>query len=182
MRAIVQSGYGAPEDVLSLQDIGVPQVRPGTVLVRVLAASLHPDIWHVVNGVPQVLRLMGAGVHKPKQRVPGTDLAGFVVATGAGVTHFQPGEAVLGESVTRHQWQNGGAFAEYALVPESGLVLKPDNVTFEQAAAVPTSGIIALHSVGTAGRLSAGQRVLVNRAASGVGMFSVLLAEASGAQ
>jgi NADPH:quinone reductase-like Zn-dependent oxidoreductase len=150
------------------------------VLVRVRAASVHPDVWHVVNGRPYVLRLMGSGLRKPRNCVPGTDVAGQVELVGHNVTRFRPGDDVFGETVTGYQWHNGGAFAEYVSVPQAALALTPSNITLEQAAAVPTSGLIALHNL-QQGRLRPGQRVLVNGAGGGVGAFAVQLAKAEGA-
>jgi NADPH:quinone reductase-like Zn-dependent oxidoreductase len=180
MKAIVQDRYGSPDD-LRLRDVERPVVGDDEVLVRVRAASVHPDVWHVVTGRPFVLRLMGSGLLRPKFRIPGTDLAGIVAAVGRNVTRFRPGDEVFGESMRGYSWRNGGAFAEYASVPAEGLAPKPANVTFEQAAAVPTAGYITLLNL-PFGRLRPGQRVLVNGAAGGVGAFSVQLARAYGAQ
>jgi NADPH:quinone reductase-like Zn-dependent oxidoreductase len=180
MRAIVQDGYGSPEDVLHLGDIDRPVVADDEVLVRVRAASVHPDVWHVVSGRPALLRLMGSGLRRPKQRVPGTDLAGIVESVGDGVTRFRPGDEVFGETIRGYQWRNGGTFAEYATAPQEGLARKPAGVTFEQAAAVPTSGLIALLNL-QQGRLAAGQNVLVNGAAGGVGAIALQIAKARGA-
>lgn len=180
MKAIVQHGYGSPDDVLALQNVDVPVVGDNEVLVRVHAASVHPDVWHVVRGWPFILRVMGSGLRSPKNQVPGTDIAGKVEAVGAHVTRFQPGDEVFGESVRGHQWHNGGAFAEYVSVPGDTLALKPANVTFEQAASVPTSGLIALASF-QQGKVRSGQKVLVNGAAGGVGGPGVQIAKAHGA-
>ena len=182
MKAIVQAKYGPPDDVLQLQDIDKPVVKDDEVLVRVHAASVHPDIWHAVTGQPYVLRLMGSGFRRPKNRVPGIDAAGRVEAVGANVTQFHPGDEVFGETISGHQWQNGGAFAEFVSVPERVLALKPANLTFEQAAAVPTSALIALLNVRDQGHVQLGQRVLINGAGGGVGTFAVQLAKAYGAE
>jgi len=181
MKAIVQEKYGSP-DVLELREIDKPLVKDDEVLVRVHAASVHPDVWHVVRGLPYVLRLMGAGLLKPKNSVPGTDVAGHVETVGKNVTHFQPGDEVFGETIKGYQWTNGGAYAEYASVPEDALALKPANITFEEAAAVPTSGIIALQNLPNEGRLQPGQSVLVNGAGGGVGALAVQIAKAYGAE
>ncbi|MFC4588806.1 NAD(P)-dependent alcohol dehydrogenase [Sphaerisporangium corydalis] len=178
MKAVVQSSYGSP-DVLAVREIGRPAVKDDEVLVRVHAASVHPDVWHVVSGRPYVLRLMGAGLRGPKNPVPGTDMAGRVESAGRNVTRFRPGDEVFGETVRGNQWRNGGAFAEYVSVPEDALAPKPGNVTFEQAAAVPTAGLIALRNL-PAG-LRPGQSVLVNGAGGGVGSMAVQLAKAYGA-
>lgn len=182
MKAIVQRGYGPPEEVLELREIDAPVVEEDEVLVRVRAASVHPDVWHVVTGLPYVLRLMGAGLRTPRIQVPGTDLAGQVEAVGKGVTRFRPGDAVFGECVRGHQWNNGGAYAEYVSVPERALALKPANVTFEQAATVPTAGLVALLNLCALGRLRAGQKVLINGAAGCVGTIAVQVSKAHGAE
>jgi len=158
MKAIVQDKYGSPDDVLQLREIAKPVVGDGEVLVRVRAASVHPDVWHVVTGRPYVLRLMGAGLLKPKNPVPGTDVAGEVESVGKDVTRFGPGDDVFGETHRGLQWRNGGAFAEYASVPQDVLALKPVGLTFEQAAAVPTSGFIALHNLQRGGQIRPAQR------------------------
>ncbi len=180
MKAIVQDNYGSL-DVLELRDIDKPMVNGDEVLVRVHAASVHPDVWHLVRGLPYVLRLMGAGLLKPKNSVPGTDVAGHVESVGKNVTQFQPGDEVFGESVSSHQWHNGGAYAEYVSVPEDQLALKPANITFEEAAAVPTSGIIALQGLRYQGQLQSGQKALINGAGGGVGTIAVQLAKWYGA-
>jgi NADPH:quinone reductase-like Zn-dependent oxidoreductase len=179
MRAIVQDGYGPPDAVLHLREIDRPAAAEGEVLVRVRAASVHPDVWHVVTGRPAVLRLMGSGIVRPKYSIPGTDVAGTVEAVGASVTRFKPGDEVFGETIRGQQWHNGGAFAEYVAAPADALARKPAGVTFEQAAAVPTSGLIALMNLQQAG-LKPSQDVLVNGAAGGVGAIAVQLAKAQG--
>jgi NADPH:quinone reductase-like Zn-dependent oxidoreductase len=176
LKAIVQNGYGSP-DVLELRDIDEPVVGDDQVLVRVRAASVHADVWHVTRGRPYVLRIMGAGLRTPKNLVPGTDLAGHVESVGTKVTRFRPGDEVFGQSLGANLWRNGGAFAEYAAVPEARLELKPANLTFEQAAAVPTSGPIAGQGLRDERRFRAGQTVLINGAGGGVGTFAVQLAK-----
>ena len=180
MRAIVQERYGEI-DSLRLREIEIPDVGDDEVLVRVHAASVHPDVWHLVRGRPYVLRLMGAGLRRPRCRVPGTDLAGRVMSIGRNITRFARGDEVFGECLKGHQWRNGGAFAEFAAVPASALALKPSSLTFEQAAAVPTSGLIALRGVRDEGDVRAGHSVLVNGAGGGVGIFAVQIAKAYGA-
>lgn len=182
MKAIVQSGYGPPDEVLALREIDRPAVGHGDVLVRVHAASLHPDVWHAVRGVPYVLRLMGSGLRTPKNPVPGIDLAGHVEAVGTNVTRFQPGDEVFGEIVGGNQWRNGGAYAEYAAAPEGALAFKPAGLTFEQAAAVPTSALIAHRALRGEGRIQAGQKVVINGAGGGVGTFAVQIAKAYGTE
>jgi NADPH:quinone reductase-like Zn-dependent oxidoreductase len=182
MRAVVQDRYGAVDEVLHLREVPVPEVGAGEVLVRVRAASVHPDVWHAVTGRPYLLRLMGSGVRRPKCRIPGTDLAGQVEAVGRGVTRFRAGDEVVGEGLQGSQWWNGGTFAEFVAVPDTLLEAKPAGVTFEQAATLPTAGIIAVHNLRYGERLWAGQEVLINGAAGGVGSIAVQLAKAAGAR
>src|SRR5918997_3142267 len=182
MKGIAKKKCGSPADVLELRDIDEPVVNDDEVLVRVHAASVHPDVWHVVRGLPYILRIMGAGLLKPKNRIPGTDVAGRVESVGREVRHFQAGDEVFGETIKGYQWTNGGAYAEYVSVPEDQLALKPANVTFEQAAAVPTSGLITLQNLPNEGRLQPGQSVLVNGAGGGVGTLAVQIAKAYGAR
>ena len=181
MKAVVQEGYGSL-DALEVREVARPAPADDEVLVRVRAASVHPDVWHVVCGRPYVLRLMGAGLFKPKNPIPGTDVAGVVEAVGKNVTQFQPGDEVFGETIGSMQWINGGAFAEYVTVAEECLALKPTNVTFEQAASVPTSGYIALLNLGEVRQVGPGQEVLVNGAGGGVGALALQLARAYGAR
>jgi NADPH:quinone reductase-like Zn-dependent oxidoreductase len=180
MKAVFQTKYGAPDD-LELREVVKPVVGDDEVLVRVRAASLHPDVWHVVSGRPYVLRLMGSGFFKPKNPIPGTDMAGIVESVGKSVTKFRPGDAVFGETIRTHQWTNGGAFAEYVSVPQDLLALKPATVTFEQAASVPTSGFITLLNLRGGSVIRSGQKVLVNGAGGGVGMLALQIAKARGA-
>jgi NADPH:quinone reductase-like Zn-dependent oxidoreductase len=180
MKAVVQQRYGSPDD-LELREVDPPAVGDHDVLVRVLGASLHPDVWHVVSGRPYVLRLMGAGVRRPRNPIPGTDVSGVVESVGRSVAGFRPGDAVFGETTGSHGWTNGGAFAELVSVRQDWLALKPDNVTFEQAAAVPTSGFIALQNLRGARRELPGKRVLVNGAGGGVGALALQITKACGA-
>jgi len=181
VKAIIQRAYGSAGEVLELRDIDVPVPKRGEVLVRVRAASVHPDVWHVVEGLPYVVRLFGNGVTKPKRLVPGSDLAGVVDAVGEGVTRLKVGDEVFGES-TPMAWWNGGAYAEYAAVPEQFLVEKPANVSFEEAAAVPTSGFIAWNNLQRLARHGAGQNVLINGAGGCVGTLAIQIAKAKGAR
>ena len=180
MKAIVQDAYGST-DVYHFAEMDKPRPAPDEVLVQVRATSIHPDVWHVMRGWPYPLRLMGAGLRKPKDLVPGTDLAGTVVAIGKQVTKFQPGDDVFGEIVRVNQWRNGGSFAEFAAVPTDRLTRKPEGLTFEQAAAVPTAALLALQSTRGEAKVAPGQRVLVNGAGGGVGSFVVQMAKAYGA-
>lgn len=180
MKAIVQSGYGGP-DVYELRDVDAPELADDEVLVRMRAASLHPDVWHVMRGHPYLLRVMGSGLRAPKYRIPGTDVAGVIEKVGGEVTRFEPGDAVFGEVVRGNQWRNGGAFAELVAAPASALAAKPARLSFEEAAALPTSGLIALQGVRREGLVAADDRVLINGAAGGVGQLAVQIATAAGA-
>jgi NADPH:quinone reductase-like Zn-dependent oxidoreductase len=178
MKAVIHSKYGPVEEVLSVQEVDKPVPKDHEVLVRVRAASLHPDVWHVIVGYPFVLRLMGNGVLKPKP-IPGTDLAGVVESVGKSVTRFKVGDEVFGECAP-HGWMNGGAYAEYAAVPQDSLALKPRNVSFEQAAAVPTAGMIAFNNLGGLVRPKR-QTVLINGAGGCMGPIALQIAKADGA-
>jgi NADPH:quinone reductase-like Zn-dependent oxidoreductase len=173
MQAITQDRYGSAE-VLELSDIQRPALDGGDVLVRVHAASVHIGDWHVMTGQPYLMRILGFGLRGPKARVRGMDMAGTVEAVGAGVTRFRVGDAVFGTA--------DGAFAEYARAREGTLAPKPTNLTFEQAAAVPTSACVALKALRDAGGIRPGQRVLIVGASGGVGLFAVQLAKALGAE
>lgn len=181
MKAVLQSAYGAPVDVLRVGEIAVPVPADNEILVRVRAASVHPDVWHVVTGFPRVLRLMGSGRARPKNPVPGTDMAGVVEAAGKLVTRFAPGDEVFGETVTGMQWMNGGTFAEFVCVHEDHLERKPGNVSFEQAASVSTAGLIVLNNLRNETAIRRGMRVLINGAGGGVGSLALQIAKAHGA-
>src|SRR3954451_6381116 len=176
MKAIVQERFGSP-DVLQLLDTDRPEIGPDDVLVRVHAAALNPYDWHILRGDPYVAPLMGeVGLTRPRpnHRIAGVDGAGVVEAVGADVHGLQPGNEVLG-------WFQG-SFAEYARAAADRVVLKPARLTFEQAAAVTLSGETALRAIRDVGQVRAGQRVLINGAAGGVGSFAVQIATALGAQ
>ena len=164
---------------MSVEDIVTPIPRDNEVLVRVRAASMHADVWHVIEGVPYILRLMGNGVRRPKFAVPGTDLSGVVAAVGNDVTRFKIGDEVFGECAN-FGWMNGGAYAEFAAVREEFLVQKPSCVTFEQAAAVPTAGFIALNNLRSTNKT--GQHVLINGAGGAMGTLGIQIAKAQGAR
>ena len=136
MRAVVHHRYGPADRVLTVEEIDRPTPRDNDVLVRIRAASMHPDVWHVVEGVPLALRLFGNGLVRPTRHVPGTDLAGRVEAVGSNVARFSVGDDVFGESAL-FGWWNGGAYAEYAAVPEEYLALKPANITFGRPPSSP---------------------------------------------
>lgn len=185
MRAVTQRRYGPPRDVLTVEEIDPPTIADDEVLVEVRAASVHADVWHVVTGRPRVLRLMGAGILRPSAAVPGTDAAGIVAEVGANVTRFAVGDEVFGETHLVMQWRNGGAYAEYAAMPEKALAHKPPGATFEEAATVPTAGLIVLANLpGGTPESSfdlAGRHVLINGALGGVGSIALQLAKAAGA-
>jgi NADPH:quinone reductase-like Zn-dependent oxidoreductase len=172
MKAIVQDGYGSAE-VLELRDIEDPAVGEDDVLVRVHAAGCGPDVWHLMTGLPYFARLM-VGFSKPKVPVRGRDVAGRVEAVGANVGGFRPGDEVMGVVE--------GSFAELAVARPDKLVHKPARLSFEEAAAVPISGLTALQAIRDQGELRPGQRVLVVGAAGGVGTLAVQVAKAFGAE
>jgi NADPH:quinone reductase-like Zn-dependent oxidoreductase len=180
VRAIVQDKYGPHREVLHVRDIPRPIAGPGQVLVQVRATSVHADVWHAVNGIPYALRLMGSGLATPKRHVPGTDLAGEVISAGG--TRFAYGDRVFGEVTRKNQWSNAGTFAEFACVDEALLARIPPDLSFEQAAAVPTAALIALMNLRDQGQVRTGQRVLVNGAAGAVGVWAVQLAKIFGAE
>lgn len=182
MRAVVQDRYGPHREVLRVRDIPTPVAGAGQVLVRVLATSVHADVWHAANGIPYVLRLMGGGVRVPTQPVPGTDLAGEVLQVGPGAHAFAVGDRVFGEVTAANQWSNAGTFAEVAAVDERLLARIPAGMSFEGAAGVPTSALIALSNLHDQGRVRSGQHVLVNGAGGAVGVWAVQLAKAFGAE
>jgi len=174
MRAIVQDKYGETADVLRLEQIDRPEVGDGDVLIRVRAASVHIGDWHVMTGLPYLLRIVGFGFRAPKVRVRGMDVAGTVVASGKSVAQFQVGDEVFGTCT--------GSFAEYASTPQDTIAPKPVNLTFEQAAAVPISAFAALQALRDAGGITSGQQVLIIGASGGVGMFAVQVAKSFGAE
>jgi NADPH:quinone reductase-like Zn-dependent oxidoreductase len=171
MKAIVYHRYGS-SDVLRCEDIEKPAPGDDEVLIKVRAASVNPRDWHCMRGSPYIAR-MQFGLRKPKAPWLGVDVAGQVEAVGGNVTRLKPGDEVFGVC--------HGAFAEYACAAESALVLKPDNVTFEQAASVPVAAFTALQALRDKGRLQPGQTVLINGAGGGVGTFAVQIAKSFGA-
>jgi NADPH:quinone reductase-like Zn-dependent oxidoreductase len=172
VKAIVQDRFGSP-DMLELRELDEPEVGDGDVLVRVRAASVNPADWYAMMGVPYVARPQ-MGLRKPRTTTPGLDLAGVVAAVGNGVTHVRPGDEVFGAST--------GTLAEYVTAAEDALVLKPPNLSFEQAAAVPVAALTALQGLRDKGRIRPGQQVLINGASGGVGTFAVQLARWFGAE
>ena len=172
MKAIVYTKYGSP-DVLQFKEVEKPAPTDGQILVKIYAASANPLDWHLMRASPFLARLAG-GLRKPKDPRLGADFAGRVEAVGANVAQFQPGDEVFGAST--------GAFAEYICVAESEVALKPANLSFEQAAAVPVAATTALQGLRDTGQIHTGQRVLVNGASGGVGTFAVQIARAFGTE
>ena len=172
MKAIVRTRFGSP-DVLQLQEVEKPVPKDDQVLVRVRAASLNLGDWHSTRGRPYILRFMGLRHRTPKDRILGWDFAGVVEAVGANGREFQPGDEVFGSSIH--------TLAEYVAVKDVGVVRKPTNVTFEQAAAVPVAAYTALQGLRDVGGIQAGQEVLINGASGGVGTFAVQIAKVLGA-
>lgn len=177
MKAIVYTKYGSP-DVLHLQEVKKPTLNEDQVLVKVNAASINASDLHLLAVDPFPLRLMGVGLFKPKNTILGVDIAGCVEAVGRNVKQFRPGDEVFGDIYG----QNSGSFAEYVSVSESTLVLKPSNVSFEEAAAVPVAAATALQGLRNQGHIQPGQKVLINGASGGVGTFAVQIAKAFGAE
>jgi NADPH:quinone reductase-like Zn-dependent oxidoreductase len=171
MKAIVQDKYGSA-DVLELRDVEKPQPGDDEVLIRVHAAGLDPGVWHLMTGRPYLVRFMGFGLRRPKIRVRGTDVAGTVEVAGKSVTQLKQGDSVYGTC--------DGSFAEYACAKAERFAPKPVNLSFEQAAAVPVSGVTALNGLRDAGKLQPEQKVLIIGAAGGVGTYAVQLAKAFG--
>ncbi|HEX2259706.1 MAG TPA: NAD(P)-dependent alcohol dehydrogenase, partial [Actinomycetota bacterium] len=162
MTAIVQHRYGtAPKKVLRLEQIALPTISDEEVLVRVRAAGVDRGTWHLMAGIPRLMRILGFGLKGPKTPVPGLDLAGTVEAVGKNVTGIEPGEEVFGTGK--------GSFAEYAPIRASRLAPKPANLTFEQAAAVAVSATVALQAVRDKAKVQPGERVLIVGASGGVG-------------
>lgn len=172
MKAIVQDTYGSA-DVLQLREIDRPTASDEEVLVRVHAAGCGPDAWHLMTGMPYMARL-AIGLREPKTKVLGWDVAGTVEAVGANVTGIRPGDEVMGTAK--------GSFAELAIAAAGDLIPKPANLSFEQAAAIPVSGVTALRAIREEGHVQPGQSVLVIGAAGGVGSLTVQIAKAEGAK
>ena len=173
MQAVVQPAYGSA-DVLRVEEIERPAPGNEEVLIRVRAAGLDRGTWHLMAGLPYLMRVMGFGLRRPKSPVAGLDLAGTVAATGAGVTRFEVGDEVFGIGQ--------GSFAEYACAREDKLAHKPANLTFEKSAGVAVSGLAALQGLTDVGRVKSGQHVLIVGASGGVGTFAVQIAKSLGAE
>ena len=171
MKAAIYTSYGPP-DVVQITDVEKPAPKDGEVLIKVRAASVNPLDWRLMKGKPAILRLF-FGLRKPRLGRPGVDVAGEVEAVGRNVTQFKPGDEVCG--------MFRGAFAEYACTAESKFAMKPDNVTFEQAASINVAGLTALQGLRDQGKIQPGSKVLINGAAGGVGTFAVQIAKWFGA-
>jgi NADPH:quinone reductase-like Zn-dependent oxidoreductase len=177
MKAIVQTQYGPP-DVLQLKEVAKPTPKEDQVLIKVQAASVNYSDWVYARGKPFVARLMGSGLLKPKNMMLGADVAGQVEAVGRNIKQFRPGDEVFGD-LSVCGW---GGFAEYVSVPENALALKPANLTFEEAAAVPQAAVVALQGLRDQGQIQPGQKVLINGASGGIGTFAVQIAKFFGAE
>ncbi|MCX6173379.1 MAG: NAD(P)-dependent alcohol dehydrogenase [Ignavibacteriales bacterium] len=173
MKAIVYTKYGSP-DVIELKEVEKPSPKDDEVLIKVLAASLNALDWHLMRGKPFAVRLMIGGLRKPKIIQPGRDAAGVVEAVGKNVTQFKPGDEVFGACI--------GTLAEYVCADENKLALKPSNISFEQAAAVPIAAITALQGLRDKGKIQSGQKILVDGSGGGVGTFAVQIAKSFGAE
>ncbi len=174
MKAIVYTKYGSP-DVLQLKEVEKPSPKDNEALVKVHAASINALDWHLLTADIFLVRLMGGGLLNPKNTILGADIAGRVEAVGRNVKQFQPGDEVFGDIF------NGG-FAEYVSGPENALALKPANLSFEEAAAVPVAAITALQGLRDQGQIQPGQNVLINGVSGGVGTFAVQIAKSFGAE
>jgi NADPH:quinone reductase-like Zn-dependent oxidoreductase len=173
MKAVVYTDYGSP-DVLEVRDVKKPVPNDDQILIKVRAAAVNPLDWHFMEGTPYIMRAMGVGLRKPKIPRLGVDVAGQVEAVGKNVTQFKPGDEVFGGKT--------GAFAEYVCArADRAVVLKPANLTFEQAASLPIAAITALQALRDTGHVQAGQKVLINGASGGVGTFAVQIAKSLGA-
>lgn len=177
MKATIYTKYGPPE-VLQFKDVEKPTPKDNEILIKVHAASVNAADWHLLRAKPFLVRLMGMGLLKPKNKILGADISGRVEAVGRNVKQFQPGDGVFGDIFNCGL----GGFAEYVCAHEDALVLKPDSLTFEEAASVPLAALTALHGLRDKGHIQPGQKVLVNGASGGVGTFAVQLAKYFGAE
>lgn len=177
LKAIVYEKYGPP-DVLQLKEVEKPTPRDGEVLIKIHAASINYADWGLLRGKPFLVRLMEFGPLKPKNKILGADVAGRVEAVGVNAKQFQPGDEVFGD-LSACGW---GSLAEYVSVPENALALKPANISFEEAAAVPLAGVTALQGIRDKGQIKPGQKILINGASGGVGTFAVQIAKSYGTE
>jgi NADPH:quinone reductase-like Zn-dependent oxidoreductase len=177
MKAIVYTKYGSP-DVLHLEEVKKPDLDEEKVLVKVFTASINASDWHLLTADPFPMRLIGTGLLKPRNMILGVDIAGRVEAVGSNIKQLRPGDAVFGDVFGL----GSGSFAEYVSVPESALALKPSNISFEEAAAVPVAAVTALQGLRDQGHIQPGQKVLINGASGGVGTCAVQIGKAFGAE
>ena len=176
MKAVLHTKYGPP-DVLKLSEVEKPIPGDDEVLIKVHATSVNTADCYILKGEPFLVRIMDGGILKPKYKIPGSDIAGQVDAIGRKVKQFQPGDEVFGNLSSYGR----GGFAEYVCAPENALALKPDNISFEEAAAVPLAAVTALQGIRDKGQIRSGQNILINGASGGVGTFAVQLAKSFGA-
>src|SRR5213078_608881 len=177
MKAMMYHTYGSP-DVLKLEEVQKPVPQDDEVLIKVYAAGANAGDWHLLRAQPFLMRFMGFGLLKPKHTILGSDIAGRVETVGRNVKQFQIGDEVFGNTAK----SGFGGFAEYVSVPETALVLKPTNLSFEEAAAVPQAALVALQGLRDKGHIQSGQKVLVYGASGGIGTFAVQIAKAFGAE
>ncbi|MCP4569912.1 MAG: NAD(P)-dependent alcohol dehydrogenase [FCB group bacterium] len=176
MRAIVNEKYGSP-DVLQLKEIEKPVPRDDEVLIKIHAASVNAYDWHMLRADPFLVRLMGGGLLRPKNKILGVDIAGRIEEVGRNAQQFQPGDEVFGDT----SGCGGGGFAEYVCTRENAVAMKPAGMSFEEAAAVPLAAVTALQGLRDKGQIESGQNVLINGASGGVGTFAVQIAKSFGA-
>lgn len=177
MKAVIYTEYGSP-DVLQFKTVEKPTPKDDEVLVKVYAAALNAADWRLMRAEPFLVRLMGGGILRPTKQILGSDIAGRVEAVGSSVTQFKPGDEVYGDLSA----VGNGGFAEYVCAREAALAVKPANLTFEEAAAVPMAAVTALQGLRDQGHVQKGQRVLINGASGGVGTFAAQIAKAFGAE
>ena len=177
MKAILHTKYGPP-DVLKLSEVEKPVPGDDEVLIKVHAASVNTADCYILKGEPFLVRIIDGGILKPKYKIPGSDIAGQVDAIGRNVKQFQLGDEVFGNLSSYGR----GGFAEYVCAPENALALKPDNISFDEAATVPLAAVTALQGIRDIGKIRSGQKVLINGASGGVGTFALQLAKSFGAE
>jgi NADPH:quinone reductase-like Zn-dependent oxidoreductase len=177
MKAILHTKYGSP-DVLEFKEVEIPVPGDYEVLIKVHATSVNTADCYILKGEPFLVRIIDGGILKPKYNIPGSDIAGQVEEIGRNVKQFQLGDEVFGNLSSYGR----GGFAEYVCAPENALALKPDNISFDEAAAVPLAAVTALQGIRDIGKIRPGQKVLINGASGGVGTFALQLAKFFGAE
>jgi NADPH:quinone reductase-like Zn-dependent oxidoreductase len=178
LKAVVYEEYGAPSDVLKIEEVEKPSPKDNEALVKVFASAINYSDWAFVRGKPFLVRLIGAGFLKPKNKILGADIVGRVEWVGENVTQFQVGDEVFSD-LADIGW---GGFAEYVSIPENFLSLKPTNLSFEEAASVPQAATVALQGLRDVGQIRPGQSVLIIGASGGIGTFAVQIAKSFGAE